>query len=1321
VNLRIRKITRILWYVVWYSVAAFIILLAAVFGMLRLLLPLVGDYNQDIEKYAQNLVGRPIKIMSLDAEWHGFSPSLVLKNVRFLSLDGKQTLLQVSRVRLDFDLYMMARTSQVQFRRFGLSGANISLVRTAQGAFALAGFENNSIEPQQGSAESGGVINWLLSQGEISLHARNFIFTDHMNHNRKYHFSNLGLVLRNDADRHLIDGAVEFADTSGEEFTFAMDVTGDIRKPNEWSAKVYAHGANLDLSSIVGPVALGGNKFQVGKSDFEFWSDWDKAVLTGLQGQVSLNKINIRTEDAQSKSAGEHSISTGNPASIPPEESLSQSIQYDRVSARFNWNIYEEGWRVQADNVSVERDQRVWPSSQINLQYIVDKNEGKLVKFQSGFLRISDIVPLAPRFLSDQKEYLDLLRNYQPSGDIGNLNFEWREKENRFGLSANVKRVSVNSVERFPGFSGLTGDLRISNHSGSFEFNTRNSVLHLPKVFREELPVSRITGKVDWFSDDKGLSVSSRNIRLDTPEFQSEAVFDLDVPVSASTPFLSLITQFKNGDAGHVSRYYPYPVMSVGALKWLDRAFIQGEIVSGGAIFYGPVNEFPFTQGQGVFDVRFNASNVTLDYAAGWPELKKADANVVFRGSSLNVTSKHAKILDSGVSNIKVSIADFAQSALNIKVNGVVTGKTQDKLRYLLTAPPLKAKYEKGIADLRATGSSELDLDLGLVIGKEVNADVKGLIKINNNSLELVQVPELLDSINGEITFDNANFSGKNIKANLLKQPVTMAVNTRKFKSRGTVAEISATGMFNAKEITRLRFPLFYDMVDGDADWLVKFQIPERNTDPILVVDTNLRGISLNLPDPFKKEKSDVRKLTVSTSFREGSRGTLKVSYAGIFEGILEKDYTREIWLRRGEVRFGGGPAVMPVDPGLRIAGDMEFASYDVWDNLIHQLIEINRRQKSENKAAVQLPSSAGDTESYFTLVSNIDLNVRNFEIFGQKDTNARIKMENKQTWLAINVESTNYSGNIKVPDDLEKKALVLDMSRMNITPLESSGGRIDPRKLPALKLNSRTFNYGDKKLGQVAVETAKQPDGLIVQQLIVKPRSTVIKGHGSWKVTEESDEAHLELAVDSEDVGKTMKDLGYVDTIADGKGTLSAKLSWPASLLDPDLAQIAGEVSFNMQNGRILDIEPGKAARLFGLFSIQTLPRRLMLDFSDIFSKGLRFDVIKGDFNIEHGDAYTTNVQLIGPNADVLLKGRIGIGAQDYDQRIKVTPHITDTTILLSIITSQPLLLLFQQLLKQDIDAATSFEYLLTGKWENYILTPVVKVVPPSSFQDDL
>ena len=1315
----LKKLFRGLWYFVWYSFAASLVLIAAAFGLVRLLLPLIDDYNQDIEKYAESYAGRPIKIKSLDAEWHGFNPSLVLNNVRLLSKDGQQTLLHVSRARLDFNLYEMIKTKQVQFSRFGLSGANLSLVRLATGGFALAGFESNSIEPSQDSNE-GAAITWLLSQGEISLHARHFIFRDQKNNNRRYLFSNLNLKLRNAGDRHMIDGSVGFAERSKQEFSFALDIKGNIRLAGGWSGSVYVSGENLNVNNIFGPIEFKGSKLQVGESDFEIWSDWHKASLTGLQGNVSFNDTMLQSSGLSQLVDVEKQSPEKNKTPKKNKSGELNSVRYQNLAGRFIWNKYDNGWQVEVDKLVLSNNQKTWPPSQLTIHQVEDDKSRQNLSLQAGFLRLEDIAPLLPVFFGNDDVYTQWYRRLNPSGDIDSVNFEWSDSDNNFGLTAGIKRTTFQAYEKFPGIDGVSGVLRMHKDAGSFIFDTRDAIVSLPKVFRSNISLNRFSGTVSWESNDNGISVTSRDLHIDNDHIHAKSILDLDLPASGESPFISVISKFSNGNVGKASIYYPYSIMSKGALDWLDTAFVEGNIVSGGAIVYGAINEFPFTKGQGVFDVRLEASNVTLDYAKDWPRIRNADTNVVFKSNRLTVNSKHARLLDSEVTDLSASIADLGAKVMKLDLKGKVTGETQDKLRYVLTAPQLKEKYERGLSDLRAAGGSQLDLDLTLSIGKEVDADVKGKLLIDNNTLDLVQIPGLLDSISGEVSFNNSIFKGKDIKANLLKQPVTVSVRTKKLSGSGNVVEYRAVGNFKAKEIMKSRFPLFFDMVDGDAPWTVRLLLPEKKDDPQLVVESNLKGVSLNLPVPFKKDKQDSRKLIVRTSFRNASEALMKISYAGKFEGILEKNYTKDMWLTRGEVRFGGGPAVLPANPGLRIVGDVEYLSYDVWENLIQQLVEIHNKDNQQPAASNTRPTSNNEPDPYFQLVNSVDLNARIFEIFGQKDTNARIRMDNKQTWLAVNIESDNFNGNVKVPDDLDTKPIELDMSQFNIKPLEDSGGKIDPREIPSIKFNSRSVNYGDKKLGQVAVETSKQANGLLVQQLIVKPRATVIKGHGAWVIDQDGEKADLELVVESEDLGKTMKDLGYVGTIADGKGTLTAQLEWPASLVDPDLYHIGGKVRFNLENGRILDIEPGSAARLFGLFSLQTLPRRLTLDFSDLFSKGLKFDIIKGDFNIENGDAYTSNLELIGPNANVLLRGRIGIGAQDYDQKVRVTPHITDTTILLSIITSQPLLFLFQQLLKQDIDAATSFEYTLSGKWNNYKLTPISKVPPAPAQQDD-
>ena len=79
-----------------------------------------------------------------------------------------------------------------------------------------------------------------------------------------------------------------------------------------------------------------------------------------------------------------------------------------------------------------------------------------------------------------------------------------------------------------------------------------------------------------------------------------------------------------------------------------------------------------------------------------------------------------------------------------------------------------------------------------------------------------------------------------------------------------------------------------------------------------------------------------------------------------------------------------------------------------------------------------------------------------------------------------------------------------------------------------------------------------------------------------------------------------------------------------------------------DLERGQFLKAEPG-LAKLLGVLSLQSLPRRLTLDFRDVFSEGFAFDFVRGDVAIAQGIAATNNLQMKGVNAAVLMVGTLG------------------------------------------------------------------------------
>jgi uncharacterized protein YhdP len=121
---------------------------------------------------------------------------------------------------------------------------------------------------------------------------------------------------------------------------------------------------------------------------------------------------------------------------------------------------------------------------------------------------------------------------------------------------------------------------------------------------------------------------------------------------------------------------------------------------------------------------------------------------------------------------------------------------------------------------------------------------------------------------------------------------------------------------------------------------------------------------------------------------------------------------------------------------------------------------------------------------------------------------------------------------------------------------------------------------------------------------------------------------------------------------------------------------------------------------------SMTTLRRRLALDFSDLTDKGLAFDSVRGDFTLRSGDAYTSNLLLRGPAAEIGVVGRTGLDSKDYDQTAVVTGNLGQSLPVAGALAGGPVvgaaLLVFSQIFKQPLKGVARGYYRITGSWEN-------------------
>ena len=146
--------------------------------------------------------------------------------------------------------------------------------------------------------------------------------------------------------------------------------------------------------------------------------------------------------------------------------------------------------------------------------------------------------------------------------------------------------------------------------------------------------------------------------------------------------------------------------------------------------------------------------------------------------------------------------------------------------------------------------------------------------------------------------------------------------------------------------------------------------------------------------------------------------------------------------------------------------------------------------------------------------------------------------------------------------------------------------------------------------------------------------------------------------AITSTDVGETLKQLGFAAVIEAKSGRMDFDMNWIGAPTAEALEAATGHVQVALDKGQIVGLKPG-AGRVLGLASLAELPRRLALDFSDLTDKGFAFDTVRGDFDLHDGSAYTDDVLVKGPAAEIGLIGRVGLKNEDYDQTAVVTGNV--------------------------------------------------------------
>lgn len=466
--------------------------------------------------------------------------------------------------------------------------------------------------------------------------------------------------------------------------------------------------------------------------------------------------------------------------------------------------------------------------------------------------------------------------------------------------------------------------------------------------------------------------------------------------------------------------------------------------------------------------------------------------------------------------------------------------------------------------------------------------------------------------------------------------------------------------------------------------------------------------------------------------------------------------------LQRGVVNLvqpglGGATALQPLPAkGMAVQVASGPLDVDAWREALTTVFDLAPSPAPRSGKVAVLRTGTGtaasaDTsadDSYVPDTIAISSSALNWRQRTLKDISLTVAHPGPGIWRA-QVESPQLAGQVEWLPDRTPVAgggvasrLVARLSRLSVPPSEAQALAeqassqmmgSEATTLPALDIVIDRFEWRGLNLGRIEVEAVNRQVPVANGPVLPEWRMTRLRlsnadaqldATGNWtalgaQATVNTATANLGAAqpalprskprsafaftLDLHNSGALLARLGMPQAVKGGKGTLTGQISWLGSPLDLDIRSMGGDVKVLINEGQFLKADPGMA-KLLGVLSLQALPRRLVLDFRDLFQQGFAFDSIDGDVKIAQGVATTRNLRMRGVQAIVLMEGQADLVKETQNLHVFVVPEINAGTASLAYAAINPVVglgtFLAQMLLRKQVSEAATREFWVTGPW---------------------
>ncbi len=1231
------------------------ILLALLVGAFRIVVAHAPDYRQPIADWASALLGLPVEIDTLDVRFGLGGPELIFRGATILTADRSEPLFSAGVASLSLDVTELMFRWRVVADTFTVTDLQVDVARSESGDILV--FDRNLADFPRGG---GSPIE------ELRIQNAKVVFRDRMAGGRTWLLDELDAVLAPEGTGARLEGRLRPPRGLAAGVNFWATNGSD----DAWRTYVSVTGLDLTaLAQLPGiPVAVPRD----GTGDVRLWVDAAGGQVGRISAEMDLRDLSLSFDSAEA--AG-----------------------FDQLDGRIEWDRKPSGWRGRIDGLHVRRGGSEWRSPQMTIDMTdATEHRNRSVFLDADFLRLDDLRPLLP--LIPDQELREALVAMRPSGDVSGLAVTMTDSGEeaagyRVELHADLSQLSVAPYGRVPGISGLTGQVRNDPNGGRIEVDSREFALEMPRLFRDPLRFDSGRGLVVWSRGSDGLTVIGDDLAVDNRDLSLQGGFRLRLSAGDDPGRIDVQATVSDVDLSSTSRYLPVGIMPPRVVTWLDSAIVGGRVTRAQLNLQGPLRGFPYPGGEGVFEVSFGVDDMALDYASGWPEARGLVADMLFRNQGFSAEIKGGRLGGVMARDVDVSIPVLREGKLAIE--GTAGGDLADVLRYTRESP-LREVIGPTVDEIVVDrGSAEVGVDLLLPLQDLAARTVVVNVDVADATVRYGQMVHALEQADGRLTVDNGKVSANGITGVLIGEPVTIDVGPG--ANGGTVA--TGRAVLTDRALTEsLGLPLDAYLA-GATPVTAYAHFPTRTSGERFRIhlESLLDGMAITLPDPVNKAAADMVPTSIEFEFPEPNRTVWTMVYGDRLSAAVGFD-TREgaLDFTQATILGGSGVAKLGDESGISIRGTVRRLPVLEW-------IGVRFGDRKE-----------GGLES---VLKDIDVTADHLQFGGQHFGAVSGGMSQQGDHWAVVLDGEALQGTVEVPMNLSAgMPLKLDMQRLYLDdePEDGGGSTLDPRAVPSMNVIAEDFRMEGLHLGSLDVEILSVPNGFYLERAHVSGPDHVMEADGHSLLGFGQDESKLKLEVTTSDLGAAMEFIGFQRTVEAQSASLTADLHWTGGW-PPHLLEVAqGAARIDIESGSLSEVKPG-AGRMFGLLSVQALPRRLTLDFRDIFKKGFFFDEFHGDFTIGDGLAYTDNLVFRSPAADIGIVGSVDLTDRLYDQTAIVSAEVGNTLPVVGAIAAGPAigagLFVLKEIFKESLRGMVNVQYRITGPWENPVVEKINSV----------